>query len=121
MTTCVLIVEDDIRLRDLFARQLGEAGYDTVVAGGAEEAKRALATREIDLVATDILMENGDGLELLITLRREYPEIRSIAFTGCGNQLYLDSAKGLGADSLLEKPFSATDLIREVEQLLETT
>jgi len=69
-------------------------------------------------VVTDILMPERDGLETIMYLRKQLPEVAIIAISGLENRLILDNAKGLGATRILAKPFSPSDLQSLVAELL---
>lgn len=71
--------------------------------------------RPPDLVITDVLMPEMDGLEFTMTLQRDYPSIRIIAFSGgVADMDFLDVAKGLGAHRTLSKPLTMADLLHAV-------
>jgi CheY-like chemotaxis protein len=76
-----------------------------------------------DLVVTDLIMPEEDGLKVVIKLRELKPSIKIIAISGGGKVgpgSYLNLAKALGADAIYSKPFSINDLITKIEQLLDT-
>jgi CheY-like chemotaxis protein len=114
----ILVAEDDEGVRHLIRRSLEQAGYDvSEVANGAEAIRAAHATA-FDLVITDILMPETDGLETIVHLRKRSPGLRVIAISGYENALFLADARGLGATRVLTKPFKTADLLALVQEVL---
>ena len=74
-----------------------------------------------DLIITDILMPEKEGLETIIELRRNYPHVKIIAISGgglIGNLTFLSAAKHLGALRTLTKPFTHEELLKTIEELI---
>jgi DNA-binding NarL/FixJ family response regulator len=85
---------------------------------GAEGAGRAA---QIDVVITDLLMPERDGLEFITEVRKKFPEVKIIAMSGGGHiarDSYLRIAKNFGAHVLLEKPFSQSGVLGAIEAVL---
>ena len=117
----ILLVDDDVGVRQLVQRTLEGVGHRVVSAGDGRAASRAMAGDAFDLVITDLLMPDRDGLELIEELRRSYPWVRIIAMSGGGRvaaEEYLQIAKCLGANGLLGKPFHPKQLLATVEQVM---
>lgn len=113
----ILIIDDDVLMRSLCKEMLERAGYDVMVACNGHEGLQLFRQTSIDLVITDVFMPVRDGLEVIMTLRREKPTTPIIAFTGNAvGRDFLNAAKHLGARCTIAKPFSATDLIQAVRQ-----
>ena len=77
-----------------------------------------------DLVITDILMPNKEGLEFIAEVRELHPQIKIIAYSGGGSsdpESYLEFASGMGADRVFSKPMPLANLRQEIKQLLEET
>jgi len=115
----VLVVDDEAPIRKVVRKQLERAGYQVVEASNGAVAMEQLQTERVDVVITDILMPEKDGIETIIALRGEHPGIKIIAISAPTNQLYLETALRLGADLAFPKPFSLEDLERAVDGLLE--
>src|SRR5438046_8540778 len=107
MKSCsILIVDDEPELRDLISCVLTEAGHKVSCAENGVEAGKAYANQQFDVVLTDVIMPEKDGMQVIGDLRRKHPEIRIIAMSGGGHvsrDQYLKIAKGLGAHGVLEK------------------
>ena len=119
----ILIVDDEEMIRSVLRTKMELEGYTVVEAEDGEKALRQLEKEEFDLVISDIMMPNSDGLELIIRMRKERPAIPVIAMSSPHNQLFLDSARalgGLGELQVIEKPFRLEEIARRVEVLLET-
>lgn len=119
--TSILLVDDDIQIRQLFRFALEKAGYEVQDAPDGQAALQQFAARPTDLVITDIVMPFKDGLETIVELRKQFPKTRIISISG-GGQLnpltYLLKAKQLGADIALAKPVAVETLLQTVELLL---
>jgi CheY-like chemotaxis protein len=118
----VLIVEDDRELREMLKMSLLRKGYTVQEAENGKEAISHFKPLITDLVVTDLIMPDEDGIKVVIRLRELKPAIKIIAISGGGKVgpgSYLNLAKALGADAIYSKPFSIKDLIVKIEQLLE--
>ena len=120
--TGVLIVEDDKELREMLKMSLQRRGFAVQEAENGKEAISHFKPSLTDLVVTDLIMPEEDGLKVVIKLRELKPAIKIIAISGGGKVgpgSYLNLAKALGADAIYSKPFSIKDLIVKIEQLLD--
>jgi CheY-like chemotaxis protein len=115
----ILIIDDEPSIHRLFSDVLKGAGYEPVAASSAREGLRVLRERPVDLVITDILMPDMDGLEVTRNVRREFPRVKIIAMTG-GQQAidYCQVARLLGAHDTLIKPIASERLLEAVARLL---
>lgn len=114
----ILVAEDEEGIRQLIRQSLEQKGHDVCEAANGEEALRALRTIPFDLVITDIFMPERDGLETIMYLRKEMPDVKIIAISGMENRLFLDNASGLGATRVLPKPFRPSQLLELVDDLM---
>jgi CheY-like chemotaxis protein len=118
----VLIVEDDKELREMLKMSLLRRGITVLEAENGKDAIVHFKPLLTDLVVTDLIMPEEDGLKVVIKLRELKPSIKIIAISGGGKVgpgSYLNLAKALGADAIYSKPFSVNDLILKIEQLLD--
>lgn len=118
----VLIVEDDKELREMLKMSLLRSGFTVLEAGNGKEAIAHFKPSLTDLVVTDLIMPEEDGLKVVIKLRELKPSIKIIAISGGGKVgpgSYLNLAKALGADAIYSKPFSINDLTAKIVQLLD--
>lgn len=118
----ILVADDEDSIRSLLEHFLNSAGHRVVIVGSAREAFEVMASQTFDLVITDVLMPEGDGLDLITELKRAQPKARILAISGGGRYLegsdYLKLAKGLGAHSALMKPFTWQQLQDAIKAVL---
>jgi DNA-binding response OmpR family regulator len=115
----VLVIEDS-RAQALILRQaLVAAGFKVMCAEDGYVGIKMLQLEKADLVLTDIVMPNKEGLELILELRSAFPDIKIIAMSG--NKEYLDAAVAMKANHTLQKPFEEEVLVDKVKELLEAS
>lgn len=93
------------------------AGHSVSTAEDGLQAPKIMAAHPIDIVITDLLMPERDGLEFITEIRKAYPAVKIIAMSGGGHiarDSYLRIAKTFGAHFLLEKPFSQANVIEAI-------
>jgi DNA-binding response OmpR family regulator len=117
----VLIVEDDKELREMLKMMLLRKNFTVLEAENGKAAITHFKPLLTDIVVTDLIMPEEDGLKVVIKLRELKPSLKIIAISGGGKVgpgSYLNLAKALGADAIYSKPFSLNDLVAKIEQLL---
>jgi DNA-binding NtrC family response regulator len=115
----ILIIDDDVAVRTTVRHLLERAGYEIIEAGDGREGSRMLDG--VDLVITDLLMPEVDGVDLLGMIRREGRTVPVIAMSGGGkvdSKSYLDVARALGAFATIAKPFELDHLLSTVRDAL---
>ncbi|MFP3960098.1 MAG: response regulator [Spirochaetaceae bacterium] len=119
-TTRILVVDDEEPVRKLIETMLTLRGYDVRTCGDATAAKGQIAAFEPHLVITDIIMPEGEGMELIRYLRHISEPPSAIAMSGnrLGRQ-FLGASELLGARRTLAKPFDEETLVETVESCLE--
>ncbi len=116
----ILVIDDEQSVRSRLNRALSQAGYEVREACNGREGLDQYRESPTDLVITDILMPDEDGLEATLELTREFPEARIIAMTGgSGERNFLDVAKLFGARRTLTKPFELEKLLGVVREELQ--
>jgi DNA-binding response OmpR family regulator len=118
----ILVIEDDFMLSKMIQQMLEHEGYDVLVASDGKDAEKFYQEGNLDLVITDVLMPEKDGLEVIVEIRSKMPQVKIIAISGGGrisHTDYLVTAKRLGAHRTLSKPFVRQDLINALKELLE--
>jgi CheY-like chemotaxis protein len=108
----ILLVEDHDEFRTAIELLLLGAGHEVRAASTAADALRHLREAPAELLLTDIILPGEDGVQLIMKVRQEFPDIGIIAMSGSGSHspLYLKIAKQLGAGVTLLKPFSMDEL-----------
>ena len=117
----ILVIDDDSELRTVLGVVLEGAGYEVVEAADGAEGLERYQASPTDLVLTDLIMPGQEGVETIIDLRREFPDVKIIAMSGGGRndpRNFLDYASKLGASETLEKPFSRDLLLETISKVL---
>ena len=117
----VLIIEDDNEVREFLESLLERSGYGTITAVNGKEGVEIFRSTPLDLVITDIIMPEKDGIEAIMDMKRANPALKVIAISGGGRaepENYLHSARLLGADRTIKKPFTNEDILEAVRTLL---
>jgi CheY-like chemotaxis protein len=119
--TSILLIDDDEDVRNLLAAVLRSSGHTVDTAGDGKAGLALYKTRLHELVITDIVMPDMDGLELIRNLWQAASRPRIIAISGDSNlsvELYLPIARQLGAVRILAKPFRPDVLLQTVAEVL---
>jgi DNA-binding response OmpR family regulator len=117
----ILIIDDEELIRETIRIRLEQSGHEVVEAANGVEGLRVFAEGRIDLVVTDIIMPDQEGIETIRKIRQRDAAVRIIAISGGGrgrNFQFLDIAQKLGADAALSKPFTGSQLLALVEATL---
>lgn len=117
----ILIIEDDNHVRSMLRQMLKTEGYEILEASDGAEGLNIYSEEPTDLVITDIIMEKKEGIETIRELRQDFPEVKIIAMSGGGRAeptLYLDLAKRLGEQEILNKPFERKELLEAIHNIL---
>lgn len=117
----ILLIDDIDAVRRSITSILKRAGHEVVEASGAADGLDKAGRRRFDLVITDILMPEADGMEVIETLRRSQPNMKILAISGGGSLVNSEEALQLAgklADGALTKPFEADELLAVVDRLV---
>jgi CheY-like chemotaxis protein len=117
----ILVIDDDNDLRTVICAILEEEGYQVHEACDGGEGLDRFRAKPSDLVLTDLIMPGQEGVETILELRKEFPEVRIIAMSGGGRSepgSFLGFADKLGATDTLEKPFSRDKLLDTIAKVL---
>jgi CheY-like chemotaxis protein len=120
----ILVVDDDSQVLQVVSEMLRIEGHEVVMAANGRQAIDQFENGPFDLVVTDIIMPEQEGLETIANLRRRESYVPIIAISGggrAGNLDYLETARYIGADGTLAKPFGRQDLLDKVNQVLSDT
>jgi CheY-like chemotaxis protein len=111
----ILLVDDNLDMRQMLREALEGEGYLVLEAANGREALALQRERPSRVLVTDIFMPDADGFETIDTFRKEFPATRIIVISGdarVAKRDYLETAKLIGADATLPKPFDPDALIR---------
>jgi len=115
----ILVIDDETGLRNVLGDILTAEGHRVVLASGGDEGFKLFANESFDLIVTDIVMGNGEGLETITKIRKDDKVIPIIAISGGGRvpgNVYLGLASRLGADWTFCKPFDVPEFVDAVNR-----
>jgi DNA-binding response OmpR family regulator len=116
----VLVIDDDHLVRYALSKILSSNGYEVITASDGKRGMTVLRAENPDVVITDIIMPEQEGMDTIIQIRRERPGVKVIAISGGGrirNIDFLEMAQSLGADEVIAKPFEADELLSRLLRL----
>lgn len=118
LAPCILLAEDDEAMRTYLARALTNAGYNVSVVGSGEAALPLLEEGNFDLLVSDIVMPEMDGIELAQHCAQVSPRTKVMFITGFA-AVSLRASREKPAAKVLSKPFHLRDLVLEVERMFD--
>ncbi len=120
--TRILIIDDNPDILQLYSRILRQAGYEVVEASNGKIGTMLYRENPTDLVITDIVMPEKEGIETIRELRKDYPDAKIIAISGGGNAMSSSTclllAERLGAQRTLTKPIRIAELLEIVAEVV---
>jgi YesN/AraC family two-component response regulator len=119
----ILIIDDEPQIRSMLKLMLERDGYEVSEAPDGIEGIRVYRQKPADLVITDLIMPNKDGIGMIIDLKKEFPNVKIIAMSGGGlnkPEGYLKGAKKLGAACTLTKPIDRDEMLRTIKDVLQS-
>jgi YesN/AraC family two-component response regulator len=119
----ILIIDDEPQIRSMLKLMLERDGYEVAEAPDGIEGIRVYRQKPADLVITDLIMPNKDGIGMIIDLKKEFPNAKIIAMSGGGlnkPEGYLKGAKKLGAACTLTKPIDRDEMLRTIKDVLQS-
>jgi DNA-binding response OmpR family regulator len=117
----ILVLDDEPSILLMIKKMLEKEGHEVDLALNGSEGMELFKKNKHELVITDIIMPEKEGLETILELRKTHPELKIIAISGGGRigpQGYLPSAKYLGADMIFQKPLVQKEFVQAVSLLL---
>lgn len=117
----ILIIDDEPYILLMLKKMLERAGYEVDLASNGKEGLAIFEKNSADLVITDIIMPEKEGLELILEMKKQRPELKIIAISGGGRispESYLECAKHFGAEKVFQKPFKQKDMVSAVKELI---
>ena len=117
----ILVVDDDDGFREMFVEMLHQGGYDTTTAANGNQAIESYRKDPPDLVVTDIIMPDKEGIETITELLDEFPDAKIIVVSGGGGigpHDYLETALMFGAKRAFSKPFRLAEMLAAVGELI---
>jgi YesN/AraC family two-component response regulator len=114
----ILVVDDNVMMRKLIVNLFNQAAVEFDEAGDGSEGLSKISEKKYDLIITDIIMPKMEGIEMILEVKRTYPEIKILAISG-GEPFYLYMAKKLGIQGTFNKPLDLHGFTHAVEEILQ--
>ena len=114
----ILVVDDDVRLRELLQRYLTEQGFTVKVASDAKEMDVVLAAEPIDLLVLDLMLPGEDGLSICRRIRGSSTLLPIVMLTARGDEVDRIIGLEMGADDYLPKPFNPRELLARINAVM---
>lgn len=117
----ILLVDDDLQVLDVMSEMLRMEGYEVHVAENGNQAVEQVSNTAVDLIITDLIMPEKEGLETIADIRKNDSKLPIIAISGGGRvgpNDYLETARFIGANATLAKPFARAELMDTIDSLL---
>ncbi|MFO7936981.1 MAG: response regulator [Kiritimatiellia bacterium] len=117
----ILLLDDELFIQDLFSQFFREKGYNVVCVSNGRKGLEKLRDFDADLIITDIMMPDMDGLEVVREIRKNYADLPVIAISGGMRNAainFVSAAKDFGADVIFEKPVELSELLASVKELI---
>ena len=117
----ILVIDDDEQVLDMLYESLTREGYDVLKASNGEQGLRLYREKSVDLIITDIIMPEKEGIETIIELRQDFPNVKIIAISGggrAGTKDYLQMAKIFGVQRTFTKPVAREQLLEAIKELI---
>jgi len=117
----ILVIDDDVQIREMLTQFFERFGYEVMAAQDGNVGLKAHAAHPADLIITDIIMPEKEGIETIGEFRKRYPEVKIVAMSGGGKieaHQYLNTARALGAQMTFSKPLDLAEVLQAVRNLL---
>ena len=117
----ILVIDDDEQVLDMLYESLTLEGYDVLRASNGEQGLRLYREGHVDLIITDLIMPEKEGIETIIELRQDFPDVKIIAISGggrTGTKDYLHMAKIFGVQRTFTKPVAREQLLDSIRELI---
>ncbi|MCM8534933.1 MAG: response regulator [Lentisphaeraceae bacterium] len=117
----ILVIDDNEILLEVISESLKQTSHEVMLTRSSLNIENILKEQDFDLVLTDIIMPDKEGIEIIIHIKKSHPNIKIIAMTGkkMGDSLdLLDIAKSIGANATIAKPFSTHELLDLIGETL---
>jgi CheY-like chemotaxis protein len=116
--TRILIVEDDVQLRETLASQLSDEGYDVREASSGDDAIPMAYGVEFNLILVDLKMPYIDGFDVLKFIKSTFPKTKVIVLTAYADLTNIQKCKSLGADEVIAKPYNIEYLFSVIQNVI---
>jgi YesN/AraC family two-component response regulator len=117
----ILVIDDEPSILLMIKKMIEKAGHEVYIASNGREGLELFEKNSPDLIITDIIMPQKEGLEIILELRKKHPALKIIAISGGGRfgpEGYLPSAKLFGANMIFQKPLVQKEFMEAISNLL---
>jgi len=118
----ILVIDDDEQVLDMLYESLTREGYHVLKASNGEQGLKLYREESVDLIITDLIMPKKEGIETIIELRQDFPNVKIIAISGggrTGTKDYLHMAKIFGVQRTFTKPVAREQLLEAIKELIK--
>ncbi|MBW1742583.1 MAG: response regulator [Deltaproteobacteria bacterium] len=117
----VVVIDDNAEIRRVIELKLRTQGYKVITAANGKEGLNLIKSKQPDVVITDIVMPEKEGIEVITEVRRDFPNVKIIAMSGgglIGPHEYLSWTKMMGVQRTFTKPFAINEILEAVNELV---
>ncbi len=117
----IIIIDDEPYILLMLKKMLERAGHEVDLASNGKQGMEIFEKENADLVITDIIMPDKEGLEIILEMKKQRPDLKIIAISGGGRispESYLECATHFGASRVFQKPFKQKELVSAVNELI---
>jgi len=117
----VVVIDDNAEIRHVIELKLRTQGYKVITAANGKEGLNLIKSKQPDVVITDIIMPEKEGIEVITEVRRDFPDVKIIAMSGgglIGPHEYLSWTKMMGVQHTFTKPFAINEILEAVNELV---
>ena len=121
MTQTILLADDSLTIQKVVELTFADTQYHVVAVSSGDELLEKLPEVQPEVVICDIIMPEKDGIETIMDMKREQHDLKVLAISGGGRaepDNYLESARLLGADATMKKPFTHQEMLETIDELL---
>jgi DNA-binding NtrC family response regulator len=118
----ILIIDDEPQMRSMLKKMFEREGFDVTTASDGEKGIKTFKKNPADLIITDLIMPEKEGIELIMEFKKDYPDVPILAMSGGGRNspdTYLNISKRLGAYAVFEKPIEKKELLAVIKKALK--
>ncbi len=118
----ILIVDDESQIRKMLRQMFEREGFEVSVASNGMQGIKAYRENPADLIITDIIMPVKEGVEMIMELKKDFPDAKIIAISGgrrIGPDEYLKIAERIGVNRTFKKPLEREELLKAVKEILD--
>ncbi len=115
----ILVVDDELNIRNIISEILTDEGYEVILAENAKEAEKNFYYQNIDVVFLDVMLPDKSGMEVLKSIHEDFPIIPIIVISGHGDIRMAVEAMKLGAFDFIEKPLSTERILTSIKNALK--